>query len=191
MGNKKFLYILGIFLIIGMTSFTINAKATNPEHLDLEYDDATQTFSIYVYHGVTDPDVHYINYLEVQKGTLNDTDSHHLSLINGTIVASESFTSQDDFNINHHTYVFAATRGDDKLTGDALQVTVTCNFGGVYTEFEYLFPRPAGHEFAFVTVVPAFIIGSLISLIFATLPLLIKKNRKDQLVKFKRRRSKS
>jgi len=107
-------------------------------------------------------------------------------LINGTIVATQTLTIQDDYNINHFTFVFPATRGEDKTTGDAIQVTATCNFGGVYTEFEYLFPRTPGHEFEFSSVVPAFIIGSMISAIFALLPLLMKKNRKVQLVKFKR-----
>ena len=191
MFNKKFLFIIGIFLIMGITSFAVNAKATNPEHLDLEYDDSTRILSVYVYHGVTYTSDHYVNYLKVERGKINETDPHHISLINGTIVATENFTSQADYNIIHRTYIFTATRGDDEITGDLIIVTVTCNLGGVYTDFEFLFPRPPGHEFAFASVVPAFIIGSMISGIFASLPLLIKKNRKKQLVKFKRKRVES
>ena len=186
MVKKRFFYAFSIFLFIGMIFTTLSVKATNPEHFDLEYDDATNTLSVYVYHGVTYQTEHYIKYIEIQIGRLNDTDPHHLTLINGTIVATENFTSQADYNIIHRTYVFDATLGDDKTTGDAIQATAICNLKGEYTEFEYLFPRAAGHEFAFVSVVPAFIVGSLISGLFALLPLLIKKNRKSQLIKFKR-----
>ena len=168
----------GILMIIGITSLTANAKATNPEHIDLEYYDDTDTLSIYIVHGVTYPDEHYINYIEIQ-------------VINGSDVVTqtlnETFTSQETYNINHYTYspIFA-NRGANSSTGDKILVIATCNMGGIFSKYEYLYPRPAGHEFPFVSVVPAFIIGSIIASVFALLPIiLMKKNRAVQLAKIK------
>ena len=178
MAKTKFILIISLFLIIGITSTVLNAEATNPEHFDLKYYEDDDILSIYIVHGVTDPTKHYVNYIEVQVGKLDETDPHHPTLINGTIVVTDTFTSQETYNINHFNYSVIAEGGDNSSDGDTIHVIATCNLGGYFEKNLYLFPTPAGHEFAFVTVVPAFIVGTLIASVFAVLPiLLMKKNR--------------
>ena len=79
--------------------------------------------------------------------------------------------------------------GDDSSTGDTIRVIATCNLGGYFEKDLYLFPTPKGHEFAFVTVVPAFIVGTLLAAGFAVLPiLLMKKNRERWMLKRKQQK---
>lgn len=178
MTNKKYLFFIGLVMIIGITSLTANAKATNPEHFDLEYYPSTTTLSIYIIHGVTYPDEHYVNFIDIQVINPSDVVTQHFNV---------TFDHQDTYNINHYEYDnVTATEGADSSTGDKILVTATCNLGGIYSKYEYLHPTPPGHEFAFASVVPAFIIGAMIAGIFALLPIIImKKNRKVQLAKIK------
>ena len=164
MAKTKFILIISLFLIIGITSTVLNAEATNPEHFDLKYYEDDHILSIYIVHGVTDPSKHYVNYTEIR--------------VNDITVVTATFTSQETYNINHFNYSVIAEWGDNSTAGDTIYVNATCNLGGYYEKYLYLFPTPKGHEFAFVTVVPAFIVGTLIASVFAILPiLLMKKNR--------------
>ena len=177
MTNKKYIFFLGLVMIIGITSLTTNAKATNPEHIDLEYNSSTNSLSIYIVHGVTYPDEHYLNYLEIQ--VINGSDAV-------TQTVNDTFTSQETYNINHFEYTVFANEGANSSTGDRILVVTTCNLGGIYSQYLYLYPTRPGHEFAFASVVPAFIAGALIAGTFALLPIIImKKNRKVQLAKIK------
>lgn len=175
MNKKKFLGVLSILLLIGITSTALSASATNPEHLDLDYDFGTNDLSIYFIHGVTYTDKHYVNNIEVYLTHLNVT----------TLEASESFTSQETYNIVHLMYNFVAVEGENSSTGDDILVIITCNLGGIFQKYLHLYPTPAGHEFEFSSVVPAFIAGAFIASIFALLPMLIKENRAKQKHKFK------
>ena len=176
MAKTKFILIISLFLIIGITSTVLNAEATNPEHFDLKYYEDDDILSIYIVHGVTDPSKHYVNYIEIR--------------VNDITVVTDTFTSQETYNINHFEYSVIAEWGDDDLTGDTIKVIATCNLGGYFEKNLYLFPTPPGHEFEFVTVVPAFIVGTLIASVFAVLPiLLMKKNR--EVWKHKRAQTKS
>lgn len=66
MSKKKLIFLLSIFLIfIGMASTTLNAKATNPEHLDILYDQDTDHLSLFVVHGVTHEEFHYISLVKM------------------------------------------------------------------------------------------------------------------------------
>ena len=180
MTKNKFIYLISIFLIIGIISTAVNAKATNPEHFNIDYDYDTDTLEIYIVHGVTYPDEHYVNYIEIQ-------------IINGSQVVTQTvtdtFTEQETYNINFYSYTVVAEWGDDSSTGDKIRVIATCNLGGYFEKTLPLFPRPATHEFAFVSVVPAFILGTLIASAFAVLPiLLMKKHREMWMLKRKQQK---
>lgn len=176
MTKNKFIYLISIFLVIGIISTAVNAKATNPEHFNLDYDFDTDTLEIFIVHGVTYPDEHYVNYIEIE-------------VINGSQVVTQtvtdSFTNQETYNINFYSYNVVAEWGDDSSTGDTIRVIATCNLEGYFEKNLYLFPTPKGHEFPFVSVIPAFIVGTLLAAVFAVLPiLLMKKNR--EIWKYKR-----
>lgn len=174
MSKRKTFFIFSVVLIIGICTSTLNAKAANPEHIDLNYDDATSTLSVYIIHGATDPDKHYINHIIVQVGVIED---EHDFIITGITVADETYSSQDHYNINWYEFTFPATRGDDAATGDAILVTATCNLGGIYQYFLTLYPVPLGHEYGFKDVPVPVLIATIIVAILLLLPKLLIKNK--------------
>ncbi len=97
MSKKKTFFIFSLVLIIGICTTTLNAKASNPEHIDLYYDDTTSTLSVYIIHGATDPDKHYINHIIIQVG---DVVNEHDFIITGTTVADATYSIQDHYDIN-------------------------------------------------------------------------------------------
>ena len=166
MSKKKFIYILSILLMVGIISISSNAKATNPEHLDLLYfkdpdtGDYTGNFSIYVIHGVTHEDEHYVDSLIIT--------------VNGTTVVDWTFTSQETYNILHWDYTFAEPIPVD---GDLIHVIVTCNFGGTYDKELLLGHRNPGHELGFASTLPPVIVSTILVIIILLLPKLLIKNK--------------
>jgi hypothetical protein len=161
MSKKKFIFLFSIFLIIiGITSTTLNAKATNPEHLDLLYDEETGYLSIYVVHGVTHEDEHYVDSL--------------LITVNGTTAVDWTFTSQETYNILHFDHTFA---DPIPATHDIIFVQVTCNFGGEFHEELILGYRRPGHEEAFSSVIPPVVVSTILVIIILLLPKILIKDK--------------
>ena len=175
MSKRKTFFIFSVVLIIGICTSTLNAKAANPEHFDLNYDDATSTLSVYIIHGATYTDKHYINHIIIQVGEI--VDEHNFTISDDTIVAEATYTSQYHYNINHYEFTFPATRGDDDATGDAILVTATCNLGGIYQYFLTLYPVPLEHEYGFKDVPVPVLIATIIVTILLLLPKLLIKNK--------------
>ena len=160
MSKKKIIFLFSIFLIIiGITSSTLNAKATNPEHLDLLLDDDTGYMSIYVVHGVTNEDEHYVDSL--------------LITVNGTTVVDRTFTSQETYNILHFEHTFDPIPVD----GDIIYVKVTCNFGGEFDEELILGYKRPGHEEEFSSVIPPVVVSTIIVIIILLLPKILIKDK--------------
>lgn len=174
MSKRKLFFIFAVVLLIGISTTTLNAKATNPEHFDLKYDDATSTLSLYIIHGVTDPDKHYINHIVIQVGDVVD---EHDFIIAGSMVTEAIYTSQETYNINWYEFTFPATRGDSAATGDAILITATCNLGGSYQRFLMLYPTPKGHEYGFNSVPVPVLVATIIVVILLLLPKLLIKNK--------------
>lgn len=167
MSKKKFIFLSSIFLIIiGITSTTLNANATNPEHIDLLYDkdpdtgDYTGHLSIYIIHGVTHEDKHYVDSLIIT--------------VNGTTVVDWTFTSQETYNILHWDYTFADPIPVD---GDLIHVIVTCNFGGYYDKELLLGYRRPGHELGFASTIPPVLVSTILVIIILLLPKILIKNK--------------
>jgi len=176
MTKRKTFFTFLVVLIIGIGITTLNAKATNPEHFDLQYDDATQTLSVYIMHGVTYPDEHYINHITVQVGSIIG-DEEHFIISNDTIVAEATYTSQPHYNIPHYEFTFLATRGETAATGDAILVSATCNLGGSYKYWRTLYPVPLEHEYGFKDVPVPVIVSTIIVAILLLLQKLLIKNK--------------
>ena len=165
MSKKKFIILSSIFLIIiGIASTTLNANATNPEHLDLLYDEETGYISIYMIHGVTDEDKHYVDELNIT--------------VNGSLVVNDKFTSQETYNILHWDYTFTDPIPTD---GDLIHVIITCNFGGYYDKELLLGYRNPGHELGFATTLPPVIVSTILVIIILLLPKILIRD-KEKLV---------
>ncbi|NVM45960.1 MAG: hypothetical protein HWN79_13670 [Candidatus Lokiarchaeota archaeon] len=65
MSKKKLFYIFSVFLLLGMTTSVLNARAHAPINIDMEYDVDAQHLSVIYTHGVSDPTEHYIESIEV------------------------------------------------------------------------------------------------------------------------------
>jgi hypothetical protein len=146
--------------MVGIISIASNAKATNPEHLDLLYDEETGHISIYAIHGVTDETKHYVDSLII--------------LVNGTTVVDWTFTSQESYNILHWDYYFADPVPTD---GDTIHIFLTCNFGGTYDKALILGHRNPGHELGFASTLPPVIVSTILVIIILLLPKLLIKNK--------------
>lgn len=160
MSKKKIIFLFSIFLIIiGITSTTLFAKATNPEHLDLLYNEEDGYLSIYIVHGVTHEDEHYVDTLIIT--------------VNGVEVVNDAFTSQETYNILHWDYYFAVPPVD----GDVIHVIVTCNLGGYYDSELILGYKRPGHEDSFSTVIAPVVVSTIIVIIILLLPKLLIKDK--------------
>lgn len=161
MSKKKFIYILSILLMVGIISIASNAKATNPEHLDLLYDEEAGHISIYAIHGVTDETKHFVDSLIIR--------------VNGTLVSSQTFTSQESYNILHWDYYFADPVPTD---GDTIHIFLTCYpFGGTYDKELILGHRNPGHELGFATTLPPVIVSTILVIIILLLPKLLIRDK--------------
>ncbi|MBY9013078.1 MAG: hypothetical protein KGD70_11955 [Candidatus Lokiarchaeota archaeon] len=65
MSKKKIFYALSVFLLLGITMSVLNARAHAPINIDIEYDVDTESLSVIYTHGVSDPEEHYIESIEV------------------------------------------------------------------------------------------------------------------------------
>lgn len=185
MSKRKTFFIFSVVLIIGISTTTLNARATNPGHFDMKYidtddDDIDDTLSLYIIHGVTDPDKHYINHIVIQVGDVVDD---HDFIITGTTEVDETYTYQETYNINWFEFTFNATRGNapdtgDAPIGDAILVTVTCNLEGIFQKFLKLYPTPGGHEYGFNSVIVPVLIATIIVATLLLLPKLLIKDKK-------------
>ena len=175
MTKRKTFLIFAVVLIIRISTTTLNAKATNPEHFDIKYYDATSTLSLYIMHGVTYPEEHYIDHITVQVGSI--IDEHHFIISDDTIVAEATYTSQPHYNIPHYEFIFSATRGETAATGDAILVSATCNLGGSYQYWRTLYPVPLGHEYSFKDVPVPVIVSTIFVAILLLLPKLLIRNK--------------
>jgi hypothetical protein len=164
MSKKSLIYILSIFLLIGITFTTQNTKAHRPIHLNLSYDQTDDIFTISFIHGVTDPNYHY-----VASVTINVTD--HITL--NSTVSIYYYTSQPTTNI--FTYEYPGIIANDY---DRIDITAVCSLSGttVKTIEELGIPRVEHKDTFASTIVPS-LVSALLVLTIIMLPRLSKKRR--------------
>lgn len=195
MSKKKFIYILSILLMVGIISIVSNAKATNPEHIDLKYDTNTNTLSVYIIHGVTFPEDHYVNHIKIEVGEIDgdlghltlEELAHHYNIIGTTVVDEDIPRPQQTYNIIHYSYTVIATEGntpgDTPPIGDAILVTVTCSLGGEYKKYAVLYPISKTHEFGFADVPLPVIMSTILVILIILIPRLVVKDKEIRVTK--------
>jgi hypothetical protein len=105
--------VLGVVLILGLTTMSMQAVATSPRYMKLVYEPQTQTLKVTILHFSPAKTVHYVYKVDVLK--------------NGNPAASQLYTNQPKFFF--YTYAFNVTA----TTGDQLTVTANCNLFGKLT----------------------------------------------------------
>jgi len=116
MSKKKIIFILSIFLIIGITSTAQNVKAHRPILVDAWYYLEDEYLSVTFTHGVSDTEYHYVEKVEIK--------------VNDVLVLTEYYTSQPATNMFNYEYDIEAN------DGDRIEVTATCSLGGSKTNPE-------------------------------------------------------
>jgi hypothetical protein len=111
---KKITYVvLGVVLILGLTTMGMQAVATSPRYMKLVYQPQTQTLSVTILHFSPAKTVHYVYKVDVLK--------------NGNPAASQLYSNQPKFFFYTYKYNVTAT------TGDQLSVTAYCSLFGKLT----------------------------------------------------------
>ncbi len=77
MSKKKIFYVLSVFLLLGVTMSVLNVRAHPPINIDIEYDTNTESLSVQYTHGVSDPEYHYIESIEVWVNVTQVWVDHH------------------------------------------------------------------------------------------------------------------
>lgn len=101
-----------IVLVVGfLTVASVSAHA--PSEIHLAYDDATQTLQVTIIHDVSDPSLHFIEFVSIMK--------------NGAFFSVQEYINQP--TTSQFTYTFKVPAAP----GDVLEVTAECNLGGIIT----------------------------------------------------------
>ncbi|MFX1501997.1 MAG: hypothetical protein ACFFDH_13620 [Promethearchaeota archaeon] len=108
--KKKIYLVLFIFFITVSLIRIQNVHSHRPSCMDLFY--SNSELSVTIHHEVSDPNSHYISLVEIQ--------------LNGTLVLTESYTSQPN------SIAFTCHYNITANTNDKLEVIATCNQGGSF-----------------------------------------------------------
>ena len=151
-------------MIFVLNSNNLQVRAHSPITMDMEYDLESQTLSVKIIHGVTDPTYHYVSLIEIWVNSSNP--SHPLEAPN----YSYPFTKQTTDNINHYTFTFPA--------GNKANITVTayCSLGGSLTEHFYVGqPYYNPHGTFSLAVIPTIVSTIIVFGLLLILPLFGQK----------------
>ena len=111
MKMKQKSIILIIMLFIGILMTSIQAGATSPRYMKLQYQPNTLTITILHFSPATS--IHYVYKVDIEK--------------NGVLNTSQTYQNQPRFFFYKYTYNITAT------TGDVLKVTAYCSLFGKIT----------------------------------------------------------
>jgi hypothetical protein len=135
MSKKKFFYALSVFLFFGIAMGTLNARAHPPANVDMEFDVATQHLSVQYTHGVSNPEYHYLQSIEVWVNVTQVWEDHH---------HHTHFDDQDNYALAvrplvapNYTYYFS------EQPTDITSITVSHTIARYYLNFSLFLPFPA------------------------------------------------
>jgi len=111
MKGKQKNVILIIMLLIGILMTSMQASATSPRYMKLQYEPDTLTVTILHFSPITK--IHYVYKVDIKN--------------NGNLVTSQTYQSQPRFFFYSYTYNITAT------TGDVITVTAFCSLFGKLT----------------------------------------------------------
>ena len=168
MSKKSIFYILLILMIFVINSNNLQVRAHSPITMDMEYNLDTQSLSVKITHGVTDPSYHYINLIEIWVNSSNP--------FNPPEAPNYSYpqTEQPTDNINHYIFYFPA--------GNKANITVTayCSLGGSLTEHFYVGqPYYNPHGTFSQAIIPTIVSTIIVFGLLLILPLFGQKKRKN------------
>jgi len=106
---RKLLFFLALNIVYLLTATAVYAHP--PVKIDLTFDPATKTLTAVITHPVSNPDVHYIEKVEIKK--------------NNQVTAKQEFTKQD----NNQTQT-ASIQVPDAKKGDVLTLQAFCSISG-------------------------------------------------------------
>ncbi len=109
---KKFLYIVGLFILLCNCNFL--SKAHSPSNMDLDYNINSDDFYVRIYHQVPDLSLHYIESIEIWVNDVLDT--------------FKTYTTQKTNEYHDDLFNFQAD------VGDIIKVRATCSISGDYTD---------------------------------------------------------
>jgi hypothetical protein len=111
MKTKQKNVILIIMLLIGFLLTSMQASATSPRYMKLQYEPDKLTVTILHFSPITK--IHYVYKVDIEN--------------NGNLVTSQTYQSQPRFFFYTYTYNITAT------TGDVITVTAFCSLFGKIT----------------------------------------------------------
>ncbi len=172
MTKIRYKLIIPIFLILGITCLSSNVMAHPAAAMHMEYDEDTTTLSIYIVHGVTDPNYHFAETIVVR--------------VNGTIKTTKQYFTQDEKHIHHYLINVLAHNHD------IINVTAICSLGGEYTKEIIVGHVEHEHKGSFSSAAAPTIVASILTVcIFAIPYALDRKNPDKSKTKRKDKRMKS
>ena len=106
---RKFLIFLTLNIVYLFTAIAVYAHP--PVKIDLTFAPATETLTAVISHPVSNPEVHYIEKVEIKK--------------NNQVIAKQEYAKQD----NHQTQI-ASIQIPDAKKGDVLTLQAFCSISG-------------------------------------------------------------
>ena len=153
--------IIPIILILGIACLSSSVIAHPAAAMHMEYDEDTTTLSIYIIHGVTDPTYHFTETIVVR--------------VNGTIVATENYSTQNEKHIHHYLINMSAHEHD------IINVTAVCNLGGNYSKVLIVGHYHHEDKGSFADAAPHVILGTVITLGIFAIPYAFNRDHPDVL----------
>ncbi|MFX0012341.1 MAG: hypothetical protein ACFE9R_18660 [Candidatus Hermodarchaeota archaeon] len=135
MSKKKIFYVLSIFLLLGITVSALNVRAHAPANIDMQFDVDTQILDVIYTHGVSNPEYHYIESIEVWVNVTQVWEDHN---------HHTHFDDQDNYALAIRpsvapNYTFYFTEQPIDIT----PITVSHTLARYYLNFSLFLPFPA------------------------------------------------
>lgn len=156
MNRKKILLLVAIFMLIGITGTTLNARANKPMFIDLDYNETDDILTATFVHGVTDPNYHYIFMVEI--------------FVNESLVNTSFYNNQPSKNIFTYKYYNVTANFDDTI-----KLNATCTLEGWLEVEIFLGIHHSEPKGSFSSVIGPTIVSSVIVFGIVALPWINKK----------------
>ncbi|WP_457558399.1 hypothetical protein [Candidatus Harpocratesius sp.] len=138
--TKVILIIIAIILIVNVSNLR-DGVAHSPKYVDLKYYEQEQILSIYITHGVSDLNYHYVETVKIELyDVLNDTfknENQNHSFTEQSILTFGSLNKTQEF-IYHYTnqsthQIFHLNISLSANEWTLINVTAICNLGGQFS----------------------------------------------------------
>ncbi len=119
-----------VLLILSLTIyFAGSSRAHSPTSIEIDYDFETSILTVTVYHSVTEPDIHYINQIDVW--------------VNDILNTTEYYSRQFETTYQYDTFNITANHSD------TIKIKAHCNVSGSLID-EFILQDPVIPEFGII-----------------------------------------